>query len=278
MLPYRVAGQRVDGVILTLTDITESRQAAETRLAETAKQAAALEKGIEERTEQLRELSVALTVSEERERRTIAADLHDDLGQTLALVQIKLDLLRQQVPSGAVAEGLAAASALLLQTSQRMRSLAFQLSPTILYELGLVPALEWLADEMKRLYSLKVSVAADQEARRPLEVNARAALFRAVRELLINVGKHANTDTASVTCQRTSSQMQIIVSDSGKGFDPAAVLQVGNTRGFGLRSVRERMRGLGGEMECESIQGDGSRVTLNLPLALEDPRTLQEKS
>ena len=83
-----------------------------------------------------------------------------------------------------------------------MRSLAFQLSPTILYELGLVPALEWLGDEMKRLYSLTVTVEADAAARDPLEPSIRTVLFRAVRELVINVGKHADTSDAHVECRR----------------------------------------------------------------------------
>ena len=100
---------------MTLTDITESREAAEARLAERASQAAALEKGIADRTAQLRELSVALTLTEERERRAVAVDLHDDLGQLLALLKIRLDVLRGQAPAGLLADELQSASELLLQ-------------------------------------------------------------------------------------------------------------------------------------------------------------------
>ncbi|MDE2349007.1 MAG: PAS domain-containing protein [Gammaproteobacteria bacterium] len=266
ILPYRTARDKVDGIIITLTDITESKAAAEAILAERANQAAALEKGIVDRTVQLRELSVALSLTEERERRAIAADLHDDLGQTLALLKMRIDLLRNQAPDGPLAEDLTASSALLLQASDRVRSLAFQLSPTVLYELGLVPALEWLADEMKRLYSLTVTVVSDRAMRANLDVTTRTILFRAVRELLINVGKHAHTDIAHVDCRRTADAVIIVVTDNGKGFDPAVILSTDAGRGFGLRSIRERLAGIGGTMTCESILDDGSRVTLRVPM------------
>ena len=269
ILPYRIARDQVGGVIVTLTDITESKEAAETRLAQRANETAALEKGIADRTAQLRELSVALSLTEERERRAVAADLHDDLGQTLALLKMRLDLLRKQVPAGPFADELQSASELLLQASDRVRSLAFQLSPTILYELGLVPALEWLADEMKRLYSLTVTVDADSAAREALDPRVRTVLFRAVRELLINVGKHANTDIARVECRRTEGRMVVIVADSGKGFEPPAVSPTAANRGFGLLSVRERVLGLGGTMAIQSVPGDGSRVTLQVPVSTE---------
>jgi len=276
ILPYRTAKDRVDGVIVTLTEITETKAAAEARLAERANQAAALEKGIVKQTAQLRELSVALAMTEERERRAVAVDLHDDIGQLLALLKIRLDLLRAKAPAGLLADELQSASTLLLQASDRVRSLAFQLSPPILYELGLVPALEWLADEMKRLYALNVTVDADTDSRCTLDPRTRTVLFRAVRELLINVGKHANASIARVECRCLSNQMVIIVEDSGKGFDSKLVLSGGNNRGFGLFSVRERMAGLGGSMVCESIPGDGSRVTLRVQAqAPAEPNSLE---
>jgi two-component system, chemotaxis family, CheB/CheR fusion protein len=215
---------------------------------------------------QLRELSVALAMAEERERRAIAVDLHDDIGQLLALLKIRLDLLRGKAPAGPLADELQSASTLLLQASDRLRSLTFQLSPPILHEIGLVPALEWLADEMKRLYNLNVTIDADSNSRRTLDPRIRTILFRAVRELLINVGKHANAKVARVECRISNGQMVVSVKDGGKGFDPKLALSGSNSRGFGLFSVRERIAGLGGSMTCESSPGDGSRVTLRVPV------------
>lgn len=265
LIPYHVTQGRADGLILTLTDITESKRAADVQLADHAAQAAALEKAVAERTTQLRELSIVLTLTEERERRAVAVDLHDDLGQLLALLKIRLDLLQRQMPSAAFSNELKGASDLLVQASDRVRSLAFQLSPTILYELGLVPALEWLADEMKRLYSVTVTIDADAASRAALDPTARTLLFRAVRELLINVGKHANAPFARVICRRLAGRMLITVTDEGKGFDPKTILSEPGARGFGLISIRERLASLGGTMDCQSIPGDGSKITLQIP-------------
>ncbi|MCX7058890.1 MAG: PAS domain-containing protein [Proteobacteria bacterium] len=266
VLPYRIAQNQIHGVILTLTDITESKEAAEARLQERAAQATTLTKAVADRTAQLRKLSEALTLTEERERRAIAVDLHDDLGQLIALLKIRFDLMQKKELATPIAEDLQGASALLQQASDRVRSLAFQLSPTILYELGLIPALEWLADEMKRLYGIEVTIEADKAAQRSLDPSVRAVLFRAVRELLINVGKHAKTGAAKVKCQRHAGRMTITVSDRGKGFDSAVLYSASEARGLGLLSVRERLGGLGGSMTCDSTPGDGSRVTLELPI------------
>jgi len=91
-------------------------------------------------------------------------------------------------------------------------------------------------------------------------------LFRAVRELLINVSKHANTHAAQVKCRRAGGHLVVTVADSGKGFDARVLFAPKAYRGFGLLTVRERVTSLGGTMKCESIPGDGSRVTLELPI------------
>ena len=269
ILPYRTAEGSTNGVVMVLSDITEIKAASESLLAERAQQAARLEQGMADRTAQLRELSMALTLAEEQERRAVAVDLHDDLGQTLALLKIRLDLLRQKTPESQISDELQAASNMLQQASDRVRSLAFQLSPSVLYELGLVPALEWFADEMKRLYDLDVVIDADAGSRRELDPNVRTLLFRAIRELLINVAKHANVGVAHVECRRLAGELEITVADAGKGFDPQAALSKSGQRGFGLLSVRERLAGLGGTLNCESVIGDGSRVMLRVPVVAE---------
>lgn len=214
---------------------------------------------------QLREICVALTLVEERERRAIATTLHDDLGQMLAVLKMRLDLLNKEAPPGPLADGLAGVAELLTQASERARSLASQLSPAILYDLGLVPALEWLADEMHRLHSLTVQVDAQVPARAPLDPSVRTVMFRAVRELLVNVARHAHTDAAHVGCSVWDGELVIVVEDAGQGFDAAAMLAPGAHRGFGLLSIRERLLALGGTMICDSVPGGGSRVTLKAP-------------
>ncbi len=119
---------------------------------------------------------------------------------------------------------------------------------------------------MKRLYSLTVSVHSDTTWRSIVDPSARTVLFRAVRELLINVAKHANTDIAHVDCRIIKGQIVVTVADSGKGFEPEAIFSEAGNRGFGLISIRERLVGLGGTMDCESSPGNGSRVTLKVPV------------
>jgi signal transduction histidine kinase len=114
---------------------------------------------------------------------------------------------------------------------------------------------------------LQVTLDADAAARDNLEPGIRTLLFRSVRELLINVGKHAHTDIARVECRRAGGYYVVVVADSGKGFDPQVAFSRSGNRGFGLLSIRERLIGLGGSMDCQSVPGDGSRVTLRVPAA-----------
>ena len=149
-----------------------------------------------------------------------------------------------------------------------MHSLTFQLSPPILDELGLIAALQWLGEEMQRHYGLEVKTT-DDDKPKPLTGPVKTILFRAVRELLINVAKHADVSRAIVTTTCTNGDIMIQVEDEGIGFvhnqkyKPAKICD----GGFGLLSIRERLSYIGGEMRVESIPGDGTLVTLLAPLA-----------
>ena len=251
-LPYRTDDNGVAGVIVTFLDITESKLAAQSAL---------------KRTKQLRTLAFELTRAEESERQAIARDLHDDLGQVLAVAKIKLAPLLTNGTGAKPDHAVREVNDLIDQAERSVRSLAFQLSPAVLYELGLVPALEWLADEMKKSYGLSVDFT-DDGASKPLVHAARAILFRAIRELLINVAKHAGVGVARVAARRTGGELVITVSDAGVGFDPDT--EVAQRTGFGLLSVRERLSFIGGSIDIASMPGDGTLVTLTAPLQLEE--------
>jgi two-component system CheB/CheR fusion protein len=263
-LPYRTEDKRVDGVIITFTDITENKRAAQALAAVNKAEATALEQRVEERTRQLRALAFELTRAEESERQAIARDLHDELGQLIAVARLKLGRLRGASAPIEVESALAEIDDLISHAEQSVRSLAFQLSPAVLYELGLGPALQWLGEEMKKTYGLSVEVADDGEDK-PLSQASRAILFRATRELLINVFKHAKVSNACVSTTRAGNNLEIRVSDAGAGFDPS---EVGESKsgGFGLTSVRERLSFLGGRVEISSEPGDGTEVVLTAPL------------
>jgi signal transduction histidine kinase len=142
----------------------------------------------------------------------------------------------------------------------------FELSPPILYDLGFEPAMGWLADHMQQEYGLAVTVEDDDQPK-PLDNEARVLLFRAVRELLFNVLKHAQASCAKVCMLREDEHLRVIVEDNGVGFAPDKLgAPAGKIEGFGLFSIRERLNYFGGHMEIDSIPGQVTRVILTLPL------------
>jgi light-regulated signal transduction histidine kinase (bacteriophytochrome) len=226
-----------------------------------------LERRVEQRTEQLRALAADLEATEGRERRQIAHDLHDDLGQTLAVARIRLASLCNATTPG-VRDTANEVGALIDRANGAIRSLAAQLAPDVLHELGLAPALDWLAEEIDRTFNLKVHVFDDGQPK-PLAQEARSVLYRAVRELLINVAKHAQTDSANVESECRDDTVVIRVSDSGCGYD-AAVVFAGLRRGLGLISLHDRLSFIGGTAEVSSTPGQGTIAILTAPLTASD--------
>ncbi len=229
-----------------------------------------LERRVAQRTAQLRALVADLEAVEEQERRQIARDLHDDFGQTLAAARIRLTSLCNDKRSD-VRNAANEVAALIDRANSAIRSLAAQLAPDVLHELGLSAALDWLGEEIERTFGLNVKVV-DDGAAKPLAQEARSILYRAVRELLINVAKHAKTDSAIVQCECRDDRIIVRVSDQGVGYDPAAAL-AGRQRGLGLISVRERLSLIGGTFEMRSAPGGGTLAKLTAPLMTGEPAT-----
>jgi PAS domain S-box-containing protein len=218
---------------------------------------------------QLRAATAAAAMAEERERQRLAADLHDDVGQLLSLARIKLGMLRGA--SGDAAERLREEAAdLMMRAHQHTESLTFQLSPPILRDMGLASAAEWLAEDIGRTYGLNVHVEHDGEP--PLDEATRVTAYRALRELLINIARHAKTKSAMVTMSRNGSDLSIAVEDRGVGFDCGAKL------GFGLLTVRERIGALGGRFVIESEVGGGTSASMVVRMSVPPPRTHDRSS
>ena len=225
-----------------------------------------LERRVAERTEQLRALASDLEAAEDRERRQIARDLHDDLGQTLAAARIRLAALCDDARSDVRAQSNEV-GALIDRAIGSIRSLAAQLAPAVLNEIGIAAALDWLGEEIERTFGLKVVVVDDGQPK-PLVQEARSIVYRAVRELLINVAKHAKTDSATVESECRDGRVIVRVADSGIGYDPASVIG-GTHRGLGLLTVRERLPLIGGTAELASAPGRGTIGVLSVPMASE---------
>jgi signal transduction histidine kinase len=151
---------------------------------------------------------------------------------------------------------------LLAQSVLDTRDLTFELSPPVLYDLGMKEALAWLAEQIEEEHSVRVVVTDDGQGA-PFDAVTMAMLFRAVRELLVNVVKHAQAATAKVTLRRQQDQFEISVEDPGVGFDtgfPTAA------RSYGLFSVREQIGRLGGSLLVDSAPHQGTRVQLRIPI------------
>ncbi len=215
---------------------------------------------------QLQSLASELSLAEERERRRIAVDLHDRIAQSLALARIKTEELSQSDNCASMKQTSAEIRDLLDQTIQATRSLTFELCPPVLYELGFETALEWQMEEIRKLYGLAITFENNLQSA-PLDDDMRVILFQATRELLVNVAKHAGAKSARVCLEKNDSHIRINVEDDGAGFDMAdAEQRVGKNGGFGLFSIRERLKYLGGRLECDSQQGCGTRISLVAPM------------
>lgn len=244
-----------DGKVLyyegTVEDISEQKKA---------------EEKIHSYQKQLRSLASDLSLTEERERRRIATMLHDHIGQTLAIVKIKLGALLGVKTGPTFADDLNEIREHLELAIQYVRSLTFELSPPILYELGLEAALEWLAEQIHEQHGIQYEFENDMEEK-PVSEEIRVFLFTAVRELLVNVAKHANASKVKITVRRVNNNMSIHVADNGIGFNASKMnYYLEENKGFGLFSIRERLTHLGGQVEIRSQKGRGTRVILSVPL------------
>ena len=215
--------------------------------------------------EKLQSLASELSLVEEQERRIIATDLHDQIGQTLSVIKMRCFSLRENLSSPEQLQYLDEIFELVQQTIQEIRSLTFELSPPVLYELGLVAAIEWLAEQFQNKHELRCMVENDNLPK-PLNDDIKVVLFRSVRELMANIVKHAQAKTARITIRVMKDTIRVRVTDDGMGYNLTGKNQGDNTHAFGLFSIRERIRPLGGELEIDSRPGQGTMVTLMAPL------------
>lgn len=212
--------------------------------------------------ERLSTMAADLTITEDRERRRLAEELHDRVGQTLAAAAIHLRAARED-PSGCSSASAGDLAVLLERAIGEVRAITTELAPSILYELGLGPALQWQCDDLEKLHHLRVHLRADVDESGVTD-DAKMVLFRAARELLVNVWKHAGVPEAWMSLDELPGWLQLTVLDNGCGCDPDKVTGSGES-GFGLFSIRDRLPHLGGEFEIESAVGKGTCVTLRVP-------------
>lgn len=217
------------------------------------------------RTRQLRRLTMQLTDAEERERRRLAVYVHDDLQQTLAGVMFHLEVTERRVDDPEKLHlALERVRELVGDAIEGTRSLAHELSPAALRRNGLVAALKWLAGHVEQLHGLRVNFSNSGDGDLPDEATS-VFLFRAAQELLLNVAKHAGTDSAEVQLRQESGALELSVVDQGAGFASEHLENEETPTSFGLFSLHERAELLGGTMLVESVRGEGTSVSLRVP-------------
>lgn len=213
---------------------------------------------------QMRNLVVRLTEAEARERSRIATLLHDDLQQTLAGVKVHVDMAARRANADPYVTGrLATAVTLLEEAIDRSRSLSHELNPPELKRRLFTDVLRDLAARFERAHRLRVGVHAPSDSP-VLSDFAKIVTYRAVQELLFNVVKHAHVDEANITVAEDERGLEIVVRDSGSGFDVTEVFESDSPRGLGLVSVRERLEAIGASLEVESLPNAGSTFTIFL--------------
>jgi signal transduction histidine kinase len=214
--------------------------------------------------ERLKMYARQLVTAEEKARRSTAVDLHDGIGQTLVGMAMTLDVARQQAPPH-VSLLVDEVRARLRDVQERTRQMITDLSPPGLYDLGLVPAVQWLAVYMRGHDRLNVQL--DAEVREEwIKLDMRVLVFKLVRELLRNVVKHAGVDHARVVVRGDDQQLRVEVSDAGRGFDSQIDMFGARANGFGLWSIADRAQEVGGRFAVETSLGGGSRFELVFPL------------
>jgi signal transduction histidine kinase len=214
----------------------------------------------------LEQLSARLVDAQETERRTISRELHDQVGQTLNAVLVEAANLAKRIqPDDAVSLRYLDNIRTFADSSvNSIRDIALLLRPSMLDDLGLIPALEWQAREVSRRSGIKVTVTAG-DVPDSLSDDMRTCIYRVVQEALHNISRHSGAKCAVVTVRQDGSSLFLSVEDDGSGFDPD------KTRGLGILGMEERVRQLGGQLEIHSTPGKGTTLTVRLPMSLNNP-------
>ena len=236
-------------------DIT-NRKRAETLLAETQKDLSAAQA-------RLRELYHALQRTREDERRRVAREIHDDLGQNLTALQIEISLLKgiADTNRAPTTQRLASMEQLVNSALLTVQRISTELRPSVLDSLGLAAAVEWLAGDFKNRTRIECSTRIEPKEIR-VGANAATDLFRILQECLTNVARHSRASWVRIHLEQTEEATALTVTDDGIGISD---VQANGAAAFGLQGIRERISALGGGVDVQGIPGEGTTVAITIP-------------
>jgi signal transduction histidine kinase len=227
-----------------------------------------MERQARETGNRLRSLASELNLSEERTRRTIAQALHDEVGQTLALARMKLSSALNLPEETTVEKIVEEVLDMLGLVIKETRSLMVEISPPVLHDLGLEAAIDWMAERMSSEHGIPIETMNTGDFS-DLEHDMKVMLYQMTRELLVNIVKHSGGRRVLVTVERDEHTIGITVRDDGKGFDAREAGSPAADSGFGLFSIRERLKSFNGSLQIESQKGKGTTVSVRLPVGKE---------
>jgi PAS domain S-box-containing protein len=219
--------------------------------------------------ERLRELTRRLVAAQEEERKRIAQELHDELGQALTAISLDLGSIEKALPPEAppeIRERLIDARSLADEVDERISELALDLRPSLLDDLGLLPTLQWYLNRYSQRTGIEVSMDfRGLENRLPNEVET--TLYRVIQEALTNIARHAQAGTVRLSLERSAAAVIASIQDDGQGFDiEEAQSSVASPGGVGLLGIKDRVSTLGGRVEFHSKPGQGTRIDTVIPL------------
>jgi len=221
-------------------------------------------KQIKNYQKKLKNLNMEITLVEEKERRRIAENLHDSLGQTLSLAFMKLSSVIHEEFPPRVSKVINETSDLLNNAISESRTLTYDLSPPILYELGLIPAFKWKLEQIQNKYGIETSIKGEEQ-KIDIKNEFNIFLYRVVVELLNNVIKHAQAKLIELEVRKEKKFYYITVQDDGVGFKERPKAKATMKGGFGLMSITERLDNIKGRLEFESELGQGTKATVIIP-------------
>ncbi len=264
-------------IVCSGLDITEHRQLRsmlEERVHERTRELESKNLELVRQTEVVRELSARLLQIQDEERRRIARELHDSVGQMLAAVSMNMAHVTHEARSLSpdAHKALEDNAGLLEQLSSEIRTISHLLHPPLLDEVGLQSALQWYIDGFSERSKIKVDLELPDDFGR-LPRNLEITLFRVVQECLTNIHRHSGSNTAAIRVSRSQNEVRLEVRDAGKGIPAEAQtsLSSGKLSGVGLRGMHERLRQMGGHLDVQS-NGNGTLVLATLPIEVLVPR------
>ena len=272
-VPLKV-GEKIIGVLNAESEELDAFDQADLQLLSTLADQAALAienarlfESVRQQRERVSVLAARLAEAEEAERRRLAQELHDQVGQNLTALGINLNIVRTQMPEEAAAPArsrLDDSLALVEQMTERIRGVMADLRPPVLDDYGLVAALHWYSTEFASRTGISVTVQGEEPVPR-LAPPVENALFRIAQEALTNVARHAQATRVTVMVAMDDEAVRLLVADDGIGFDPARPTAPDGRPGWGLITMTERAEAVGGRLRVESAPGEGTRITVEVP-------------